>query len=162
MIVLTEEINFNIMRAVIQRVKEAKVFVKEKAVSCISDGLLVFIGIEKNDEKNDSLWLANKISCLRIFSEKNGLMNKSIKDINGDVIVVSQFTLHAKTKKGNRPSFAKAAKYEKAFKLYNQFKSDLSNLLEKEIYTGKFGEDMRVSLVNSGPVTIIIDTKSKE
>ena len=150
------------MRVIIQRVSDAKVCVEERVLSHIKLGLLVFVGIEIDDDKQDSLWLANKISNLRIFSDKNGLMNKSVRDVGGEIIVVSQFTLHANTKKGNRPSYIRSAKPERAILLYNQFKRDLSELLKKKIYSGKFGSDMQVSLTNTGPVTIFIDTKRKE
>ena len=150
------------MRAVIQRVLDAKVSIENKLVSQICSGLLVFIGIEREDSKEDSLWLANKISSLRVFSDKNGLMNNSIRDVGGEVIVVSQFTLHAKTKKGNRPSYIRAANPKKAILLYKQFKKDLSKLIHKKVHSGEFGANMKVSLTNDGPITIIIDTKRKE
>ena len=150
------------MRAVIQRVLDAKVSIENKLVSEIGTGLLVFVGIEMEDNEDDSLWLANKVSSLRIFSDKNGLMNNSVREVGGEVIVVSQFTLYAKTKKGNRPSFFGAANQEKAIILYEKFKRDLSNLMDKKIYSGEFGANMKVSLTNNGPVTIIIDTKRKE
>ncbi len=147
---------------VIQRVSQASVIINEKKVASINKGLLVLLGIEIEDTKKDSLWLASKISQLRIFSDEDGVMNKSITEINGDIIVVSQFTLHAKTKKGNRPSYIKAARPEQAIPLYNQFKRNLSYAISKEIKSGEFGADMKVSLSNDGPVTIIIDTKDKE
>lgn len=150
------------MRAVIQRVSSASVSVDKKNKSEITNGLLVFLGIEIEDTKDDSLWLASKIAQLRIFSDKDGIMNKSIIEIDGEIIVVSQFTLHAKTKKGNRPSYIKAAKPEQAIPLYEQFKKDLSFAILKEVQSGEFGADMQVSLINAGPVTIIIDTKDKE
>ncbi len=150
------------MRVVIQRVSQASVIINEKKVASINKGLLVLLGIEIEDTKKDSLWLASKISQLRIFSDEDGVMNKSITEINGDIIVVSQFTLHAKTKKGNRPSYIKAARPEQAIPLYNQFKRNLSYAISKEIKSGEFGADMKVSLSNDGPVTIIIDTKDKE
>ena len=150
------------MRAVVQRVLDAKVSIENKLVSQIGAGLLVFVGVEREDSKEDSLWLANKISSLRVFSDKNGLMNNSIRDVGGEVIVVSQFTLHAKTKKGNRPSYIRAANPEQAILLYKQFKKDLSKLMRKKVYSGEFGANMKVSLTNNGPVTIIIDTKNKE
>ena len=133
------------MRAVIQRVLDAKVSIENKLVSQIGAGLLVFVGIEGEDTKEDSLWLANKISSLRIFSDKNGLMNNSIRDVGGEVIVVSQFTLHAKTKKGNRPSYINAAKPEKAILLYQKFTDFLRKESRLNVYTGKFGADMKVS-----------------
>ena len=150
------------MRAIIQRVSEASVSIDNEIVSAIDFGILIFLGIEIEDTKADSLWLANKIAHLRIFSDEKGRMNNSIIDIDEEVIVVSQFTLHAKTKKGNRPSFIKSAKTDQAIPLYRQFKEDLSKLISREICSGKFGADMQVSLINDGPVTIIIDTKNKE
>ena len=150
------------MRVVIQRVSQASVIINEKKVASINKGLLVLLGIEIEDTKEDSLWLASKISQLRIFSDEDGVMNKSITEINGEVIVVSQFTLHAKTKKGNRPSYIKAARPDQAIPLYNQFKRNLSYAISKEVQSGEFGTDMKVSLSNDGPVTIIIDTKDKE
>jgi D-tyrosyl-tRNA(Tyr) deacylase len=150
------------MRAVIQRVSEASVQVEKKNIAKISTGFVVLLGIELEDAKEDAFWLANKISQLRIFSDDNGKMNNSILDIEGEVIVVSQFTLHAKTKKGNRPSYIKAARPEQAIPLYKQFKKDLSVAINKEVQSGEFGADMQVSLINDGPVTIIIDTKNKE
>ena len=150
------------MRVVIQRVSEASVSIKNKIVSKINVGLLILLGIELEDTKEDSLWLANKISQLRIFSDFEGKMNNSIIDIDGEVIVVSQFTLHAKTKKGNRPSYINAARPEQAIPLYRQFKKDLSKLISKEVRSGEFAADMKLSLTNDGPVTIIIDTKNKE
>ena len=150
------------MRAVIQRVSEASVSIENKIVSQINIGLLILLGIELEDTKEDSLWLANKIAQLRIFSDFEGKMNHSILDIDGEVIVVSQFTLHAKTKKGNRPSYINAARPEQAIPLYEQFKDDLSKLIAKQVLSGEFGADMKVSLTNDGPVTIVIDTKNKD
>ena len=150
------------MRAVIQRVSEASVVIGEKKVANINQGLLVFLGIEVEDEKNDSIWLANKVIQLRIFQDEKEVMNKSIMDVDGEIIVVSQFTLHAKTKKGNRPSYIKAARPEQAVPLYEQFKKDLSEVIGNQVQSGEFGADMKVSLINDGPVTIIIDTKNKE
>ena len=150
------------MRAVIQRVSEASVVVEYEKVANIQQGLLVLLGIENEDTKEDADWLANKISALRIFSDSEGKMNNSITDVNGAVIVVSQFTLHAKTKKGNRPSYIKAARPEQAIPLYELFKEELSQLIGKKVPSGEFGADMKVSLTNDGPVTIIIDTKNKE
>ena len=149
------------MRAVIQRVSQASVSVEEKIISEIGAGLLIFLGVEDLDSKEDAYWLAKKVANLRIFSDSSSKMNNSILDINGDVIVVSQFTLFAKTKKGNRPSFVDAANSELAIFLYKQFKSDLSKILFKDVKSGTFGEKMKVSLINDGPVTIIIDTKQK-
>ena len=150
------------MRVVIQRVSQASVIIDEKKVAAINDGLLVLLGVETQDTKEDAKWLANKISQLRIFSEEDGKMNKSVTEVNGEVIVVSQFTLHAKTKKGNRPSYIKAARPEKAIPLYKQFKKDMSDVIGKEVQSGEFAAYMNVTLTNDGPVTIIIDTKNKE
>ena len=150
------------MRAVIQRVSEASVVIGEQKVADINQGLLIFLGIEIEDVKEDALWLANKIGQLRIFQDEDEVMNNSITDMDGEIIVVSQFTLHAKTKKGNRPSYIKAARPEQAIPLYEQFKKDLSFAISKEVQSGEFGADMKVSLINDGPVTIIIDTKNKE
>ena len=150
------------MRSVIQRVSQVSVSIDEKKVASINEGLLIFLGIETQDTKEDSEWLANKISSLRIFSDKDGKMNRSVTEVNGEVIVVSQFTLHAKTKKGNRPSYIKASRPEHAIPLYEQFKEDLSDVIGKEVQSGEFAADMKVSLTNDGPVTIIIDTKNKE
>ena len=150
------------MRAVIQRVLEAKVSIDELIHSEIKNGLLIFIGIEDSDSANDINYLANKICNLRIFSDADGKMNLNLKDTEGEILVVSQFTLHAKTKKGNRPSFIKAAKPEFAIPLYNNFCIELQTLLQKQIQTGKFGADMKISLINDGPVTILIDSKDKQ
>ncbi len=150
------------MRAVIQRVSDASVVVEDEKVANIQQGLLVLLGIEIEDSQEDADWLANKISALRIFSDSEGKMNNSIIDVDGDVIVVSQFTLHAKTKKGNRPSYIKSARPEQAIPLYDQFKKELSEVIGKQVQSGEFGADMKVSLVNDGPVTVIIDTKNKE
>ena len=150
------------MRAVIQRVSETSVVIGEQKVADINQGLLIFLGIEIEDTKEDAFWLATKIVQLRIFQDKDGVMNKSITDVDGEIIVVSQFTLHAKTKKGNRPSYIKAARSEQAIPLYEQFKKDLSFAISKAVQSGEFGADMKVSLINDGPVTIIIDTKNKE
>ena len=150
------------MRAVIQRVVEASVIIKKQKVAAIQQGLLVLLGIEIEDTKEDALWLANKIAALRIFSDEEGVMNKSITEIGREAIVVSQFTLHAKTKKGNRPSYIKAARPEQSIPLYEQFKEDLSIAIGKQVQSGEFGADMQVSIVNDGPVTILIDTKNKE
>ena len=147
------------MRVVIQRVSSASVSIDKKIKAQITNGLLIFLGIEIEDTKEDSLWLANKVSQLRIFLDKDGVMNKSIAEIDGEIIVVSQFTLHAKTKKGNRPSYIKAAKPDQAIPLYEQFKRNLSSTISKEVQSGDFGANMKVSLTNEGPVTIIIDTK---
>ena len=150
------------MRAVIQRVEKASVVILEKEIVKIEQGLLVLLGIEIEDTKEDALWLASKIAALRIFSDEKGVMNKSITESGGEVIVVSQFTLHAKTKKGNRPSYIKAARPELAIPLYQQFKEDLALAIGRQVQSGEFGADMKVSLINDGPVTIVIDTKNKE
>lgn len=150
------------MRAVIQRVASASVTIDGRVRSEIDNGLLVLVGIEENDNDTDSEWLAGKIVQLRIFNDRNGIMNLSVTDVGGSIVVVSQFTLHAKTKKGNRPSYIKAARPEVAIPLYNSFVASLNQLLGKEIGTGEFGAMMKVSLINDGPVTIIIDTKEKE
>ena len=150
------------MRAVIQRVEKASVVILENEVAKIEQGLLVLLGIEIEDAKEDTLWLASKIAALRIFSDKKGVMNKSITETGGEVIVVSQFTLHAKTKKGNRPSYIKAARPEQAIPLYQQFKEDLALAIGRQVQSGEFGAEMKVSLINDGPVTILIDTKNKE
>lgn len=150
------------MKAVIQRVSEASVTIEGEKVADIQAGLLVFVGIEEADSKEDIDWLAAKIAKLRIFGDEGGLMNRSIEDINGDVIVVSQFTLHAATKKGNRPSYIKAAKPDTAIPLYEAFVQQMEKELGRKVQTGRFGADMKVALLNDGPVTIIIDTKNKE
>jgi D-tyrosyl-tRNA(Tyr) deacylase len=150
------------MRAVIQRVEKASVVISEKEIAKIEQGLLVLLGIEIEDTKEDALWLASKIAGLRIFSDEKGVMNNSISESDGEVIVVSQFTLHAKTKKGNRPSYIKSARPEQAIPLYEQFKDDLALIIGRQVQSGEFGADMKVSLINYGPVTILIDTKFKE
>lgn len=150
------------MKTVIQRVAEASVAVDNKTVAEIQKGLLVLVGIEDADNQEDIDWLAGKIANIRIFNDENGVMNLSIKDVNGDVIVVSQFTLHAATKKGNRPSYIKASKPEIAIPLYEKFVQQLEKQLGKKVQTGIFGADMKVSLLNDGPVTIMIDSKNKE
>jgi D-tyrosyl-tRNA(Tyr) deacylase len=150
------------MRVVIQRVSESAVVIDDAKVASINKGLLILLGIEIEDTKDDAVWLANKISQLRIFSDEEGVMNKSILEVNAEVIVVSQFTLHAKTKKGNRPSYIKAARPEQAIPLYEQFKKDLSLSIGNEVQSGEFGTNMQVSLINDGPVTILMDTKNKE
>ena len=150
------------MRAVIQRVSEASVIIENEIISRIEIGLVILLGIEIDDNTEDVKWLANKTSQLRIFSDIEGKMNNSITDVNAAVIVVSQFTLHAKTKKGNRPSYIKASRPEQAIPLYELFKEELSQLIGKKVQSGVFGADMKVSLINDGPVTIIIDTKNNE
>ena len=150
------------MRAVIQRVSSASVKVDGRITGEIQQGLLLLVGIEDSDAKEDLEWLSGKIVNLRIFNDEEGVMNKSVKDIEGGVLIVSQFTLHAATKKGNRPSYIRASKPEIAVPLYEQFKQQLTADLGKEIQSGIFGADMKVELLNDGPVTIIIDTKNKE
>jgi D-aminoacyl-tRNA deacylase len=150
------------MRAVIQRVKRASVTINGKIKSEIGHGLLVLAGIEELDNNSDVEWLCNKIVNLRIFNDHNGIMNQSVLDTDGGILVISQFTLFAKTKKGNRPSYIRAAHPETAIPLYNSFIIILSNLMGKPITTGEFGAMMEVELVNDGPVTIIFDTKAKE
>jgi D-tyrosyl-tRNA(Tyr) deacylase len=150
------------MKTVIQRVSSASVNINASIVAEIQQGLLVLVGIEDADTHEDIQWLCHKIVNLRIFSDENDQMNLSVQDIDGDVIVVSQFTLHASTKKGNRPSYIKAAKPDIAIPLYQKFISQLETDLGKKIQTGIFGADMKVALVNDGPVTIVIDTKNRE
>jgi len=150
------------MRAVIQRVTRASVTINNKIRSEIKSGLLVLLGIEVSDNETDVEWICNKIIQLRIFNDSNEVMNLSVLDIGGNILAVSQFTLHAKTRKGNRPSYIRAANPEIAIPLYNRFVSRLSELLGKEVSTGEFGAMMQIELVNDGPVTIIIDTKEKE
>jgi len=149
------------MIAVVQRVKQASVTIDNSLKSSITQGLLVLLGIAHEDTEEDTDWLTKKIINLRIFSDSEGKMNLSLKDINGDLLVVSQFTLHASTKKGNRPSFIDAARPEKAIPMYEQFVQQCETELGKKVYTGEFGADMQVQLLNDGPVTIIIDTKNK-
>ncbi|SNB33248.1 D-aminoacyl-tRNA deacylase [Flavobacterium psychrophilum] len=150
------------MKVVIQRVSQASVTIDSKIVAKIQKGLLILAGIEDSDNQEDINWLSSKIINLRIFEDKNEVMNLSVKDINGEIIVVSQFTLQALTKKGNRPSYIKASKPEIAIPLYQSFVSQLETELGKKVQTGIFGADMKVSLINDGPVTIIIDSKNKE
>jgi D-tyrosyl-tRNA(Tyr) deacylase len=150
------------MRVVIQRVKEAQVSVDGQIVSKIGTGLLILLGIENEDLEADAEWLSAKITKMRIFDDNNGVMNLSVKEIDGDLLVVSQFTLHASTKKGNRPSYIKAARPEVAIPLYEYFVKRLEKESGKTVATGKFGAMMDVSLVNWGPVTILVDTKNKE
>ena len=150
------------MRVVAQRVADASVVIEGKKVASISAGLLVFLGIEIEDTKEDALWLANKIAALRIFADEEGVMNKSIIEMSGEAIVVSQFTLHAKTKKGNRPSYTKAAPPSISLPLYQSFIKAIQSLSTTKVKTGEFGADMQINLTNDGPVTIIIDTKNKE
>ncbi len=150
------------MRAVIQRVKKASVTINKELKSEINYGLLILLGVEDADNQEDVEWLAGKISKMRIFDDEHGVMNLSVMDINGDILVVSQFTLHASTKKGNRPSYIRAARPEKAIPIYKGFIAALEKITGKKIKTGEFGAMMDVSLVNTGPVTILIDTKNKE
>ena len=150
------------MKAVIQRVSQSSVTINNEIVAQIQQGLLVLVGIEDTDNQEDINWLTSKIANLRIFEDENEVMNLSLKDINGEMIVVSQFTLHAATKKGNRPSYIKASKPEVAIPLYESFVQQMEIELGKKVQTGQFGADMKVGLVNDGPVTIIIDTKNKE
>ena len=150
------------MRAVIQRVSSASVTVDGKKISQIEKGLLILLGIENTDTKEDVEWLSRKVVNLRIFNDTDGVMNHSLLDSQGDAIVVSQFTLHASTKKGNRPSYIKAAKPDVAIPLYQKFILQLETDLNKKVGTGVFGADMKVELLNDGPVTILIDTKNRE
>ena len=150
------------MRVVIQRVAEASVTIENKVVASIEKGLLILVGIEDADTQEDIDWLVAKIAKIRIFGDENNVMNLSVQDIDGDIIVVSQFTLHAGTKKGNRPSYIKASKPEIAIPLYENFVRKLESEIGKKVQTGEFGADMKVSLLNDGPVTILIDSKNKE
>ena len=150
------------MRAVIQRVNQASVTVDDVIKSSINNGLLILLGIEEDDTSDDIEWLCKKIIQLRIFNDVFGIMNLSVKDIDGEVLIISQFTLHASTKKGNRPSYIKAAKPELAIPVYKNFIFQMEEDFGKKVSTGEFGAMMKVSLVNDGPVTIIIDTKNKE
>ena len=150
------------MRALIQRVSETTVKIDGKTHSAIQNGLLVFLGIEEADTAEDIDWLTTKIVNLRIFADENGVMNRSVLDVSSEILVVSQFTLHASTKKGNRPSYIKAAKPEVAIPLYEKFCTELSTKLNKKVATGIFGADMKISLTNDGPVTIWIDSKCRE
>jgi D-aminoacyl-tRNA deacylase len=150
------------MRVVLQRVKEASVTIEGVIKSEIKEGLLILLGIENEDNTDDIQWLASKIAQMRIFSDEAGLMNRSVMDVKGEMIVVSQFTLHASTKKGNRPSFLKAARPDIAIPMYENFVSKLKELSGLNVLTGEFGADMKVTLLNDGPVTIIIDSKSRE
>ena len=150
------------MRLVIQRVTEASVMIDSKIFSEIGEGLLILAGVEMDDTLEDIEWLASKTASLRIFPDEKGVMNLSIKDINGEILAVSQFTLMASTRKGNRPSYIRAAGHDKAIPLYEGFCKKLSENIGKEVKKGVFGADMKVSLVNDGPVTIIIDSKLRE
>ena len=150
------------MRIVIQRVSHASVTIEGKCKSAIKEGFMILVGIENADTQEDADWLCKKIVNLRVFDDENGVMNKSILDLNGEILVISQFTLHASYKKGNRPSYIYAAKPDIAIPLYEYFCQALSQALGKEIGTGEFGADMKVELLNNGPVTICMDTKNKE
>lgn len=150
------------MRILIQRVSEASVTIENFIFNEIKTGLLILLGIENNDTEEDAKWLIQKIVGLRIFNDTDEKMNLSIKDINGELLVVSQFTLHASTKKGNRPSFIKAARPEQAIPLYEQFVSELRKTSKLKVVTGEFGADMKVQLINDGPVTIWLDSKNRE
>ena len=150
------------MRAVIQRVLEASVKVNNEIIGQIGQGFLVLLGIETEDEPEDLKWLAQKIANLRVFNDENAQMNKSLSDVEGKILLISQFTLFAQTKKGNRPGFTRAAKPDKAVPLYEQMIEELGKLTGTKVETGIFGADMQVSLINDGPVTILIDTKNRE
>lgn len=150
------------MKVVIQRVSSASVTIENQIKGQIQTGLLLLIGIETADSDEDIQWLSSKIANLRIFADENEVMNKSVKDIDGEILIISQFTLHASTKKGNRPSYIKAARPETSIPLYEKFLEQMSNELGKPIQAGIFGADMKVALVNDGPVTILMDTKNKE
>lgn len=150
------------MIAVVQRVSESSVKIEGKLKAEIGEGVMILLGVEDADNQEDVEWLSRKIVNMRIFKDEDGVMNKSLLEVNGDALVISQFTLHASTKKGNRPSYIKAAKPDIAIPLYEAFKKQLANDLGKDIGSGEFGADMKVSLVNDGPVTIIIDTKDKK
>jgi len=150
------------MRAVIQRVRYAKVSIEGEIKAAIDLGLMVLLGIEETDQQADVQWLSNKIINLRVFNDTKGVMNLSLKEVNGDLLLVSQFTLHASTKKGNRPSYSRASKPGLAIPIYEKMIAQLETDLAKKVFTGEFGADMQVSLLNDGPVTIIIDTRNKE
>lgn len=150
------------MRLVIQRVSHASVTINGVCKSAIKEGFMILVGIEETDTKEDADWLCKKVIGLRVFDDENGVMNKSIMDINGEILIVSQFTLMASTKKGNRPSYIRAAGHETAIPLYEYFCCEVSKALGKEVGTGEFGADMKVELLNNGPVTIWMDSKNKE
>lgn len=150
------------MRAVLQRVTQASCTVDGKITGEIGPGFLVLLGVEDADTNEDMQWLANKITGMRVFGDENGLMNKALADINGDILLISQFTLFAQTKKGNRPSFLRAAKPDKAIPMYEQMVQTMETLTGKKIATGIFGADMKINLLNDGPVTIIMDTKDRD
>ena len=163
-VILSVETRYNTdkMRVLIQRVNQASVEINFQITAEIQSGLLILIGIENDDTVEDSEWLAGKVIGLRIFDDENGIMNRSVTDIDGDILVVSQFTLHAMTKKGNRPSYIRAAKPEFAISMYEKICRGIETAFGKTICTGKFGADMKVELLNDGPVTIIIDSKNKD
>ena len=148
------------MRVVIQRVSEASVVINNSVFNKIGNGLLVLLGIEEADSNEDINWLCSKMSKMRIFNDENDVMNLSVMDVNGEILVISQFTLHASTKKGNRPSYIRAAKPETAIPLYKKFVEQLSKEINRKVKTGEFGADMKVKLINDGPVTIIMDSKN--
>jgi D-aminoacyl-tRNA deacylase len=150
------------MRVVIQRVSEASVTIDKSEFDSIKTGMLILLGIEESDTNEDVEWLCGKISKLRIFADENSIMNLSVNEINGEAMVISQFTLHASTKKGNRPSYIKAARPQTAIPLYEKFIEQLGKQINKKIKSGEFGADMKVALINEGPVTIIIDSKNRE
>jgi D-tyrosyl-tRNA(Tyr) deacylase len=150
------------VRAVIQRVSEARVDINKKTVGQINRGFMILLGIETADTDEDVKWLASKVCKLRLFNDSEGKMNLDLKDVKGNILVISQFTLHAKTKKGNRPSYIKAAQPSHAIKMYEYFIDALFQLLDQPIQSGEFGADMQITMTNDGPVTIIIDTKNKE
>ncbi len=150
------------MRIVLQRVSQASVGIDNKIISTIKEGVLILLGIEDADTSQDIEWLCNKIVKMRIFNDENGVMNLSLKDIDGGALIISQFTLHASTKKGNRPGYIKAARPEVAIPLYEEFIREFEKIFEKKVGAGVFGADMKVSLLNDGPVTIILDSKNKE
>lgn len=150
------------MRTVIQRVSHASVTIDGNVKSAIGNGLLLLLGVEEQDTSEDVAWLVRKVAALRIFDDENGVMNLSVTDVQGEVLVVSQFTLFASYKKGNRPSWLRAARHEISIPLYNEFCERLSAAISKEVATGEFGADMQVELLNDGPVTIVMDTKNKE
>jgi len=150
------------MKLVIQRVKESSVSINRKIKSKIGKGLMLLVSFENEDNETDLIWMSNKITSLRIFNDNKGVMNLSLKDINGEILIVSQFTLHAKTKKGNRPSYIKAAKPDIAIPLYERFIKEIQKNIKTKVKTGEFGADMQVTIINDGPVTIIIDSKNKK
>lgn len=153
---------FRGMRAVLQRVTQANCTVDDKITGAIDNGFLVLLGIEDADTQEDLEWLAQKIANMRVFGDENGLMNKALADIGGNILLISQFTLFASTKKGNRPGFTRAARPDKAIPMYEEMKKQLSQLIGKEVECGIFGADMKISLLNDGPVTIVMDTKDKD